>query len=127
MVVPEQVQQAVHERRSPRVPDHRRAEDDIPERARHALRQLVPSVEREREDVGLLVETEVLTLELPHLVRAHERDAQLALAHALVLEHAPRKRDGLVLADLEPAAVLDLDRDHRRAPQRLRAVPVSSA
>ena len=59
VVVAEQVQQPVRERPAPLVADDLRADDDVAERARHPVGQLVAAVDREREHVGHLVDPEV--------------------------------------------------------------------
>ncbi len=64
VVVAEQVQQAVDERRPPGVADDLRAEDDVAELARHAGRERIASVDRKGEDVGRLVDPEMLALQL---------------------------------------------------------------
>ena len=125
VLVAEQVQEPVHERRPPRLPDDLRAEDDVAERPRHPRRQLLPPVDREGEDVGRLVDPEVVALQRPHLVGPGEREPELAVLDALAREDAARQLDGGRLVDLGAAPVLDLDDDHAR--HFLRAVPVSSA
>ncbi len=114
------------ERRPPLGAHHRGAEDDVSERARLPLREVVAPVEREREHVGRLVDSEMLALELAHLLSTYERDAELAVRDAFGGKHAPGEIRCLRLGDLRPASVLRLDRDHVE-PHRLRAVPVSSA
>ena len=123
MLVAEQVQQPVHERRPPLLADDLRAEDDVAERARHPVGQLVPPVDREGEHVGRLVDAEVVALQRAHLVGPGEREPELAVLDPLGGEDAPRQLDGGRLVDLGAAPVLDLDRDGHR----FRAVPVSSA
>ena len=124
MVVAEQVQEPVHERRAPRLADDLRADDEVSERARQSGRKLVAPVEREREHVRGLVDPEVVLLERAALVGRHEREPELALHDPLGGEHAPDELDRGGFVDLRPAPVLDLDDDHGH---RLRAVPVSSA
>ena len=60
VVEPEQVQDPVDERPAPLLADDLRADDDVAERPRDAVRQLVEAVDREREHVGRLVDAEVL-------------------------------------------------------------------
>src|SRR6187200_956488 len=122
MLVTEQMEQPVHERPVLLVADHLRAEDDVPERTRLALRQGRRAVDREREDVGRLVDPEVLPLEGAHLFRVDERDPQLAVRHALRREHVAGKLDRTFVVDGDAASVRDLDLEH----QRCRAEPVSS-
>ena len=126
MIESEQVQQTVDQRRPPLGAHHRGAEDDVSERARLALREVVAPVEREGEHVGYLVDPEMLALEPAHLLSPYERDAELTVRDAFGGEHPPGKIRCLRLCDLHPASVLRLDRDHAE-PHRLRAVPVSSA
>src|SRR4051794_30170276 len=52
VVVSEQVQQPVHERPAPLVADDLGTQDDVTELARHAVRQRIAAVDRERQDVG---------------------------------------------------------------------------
>src|SRR6185312_276462 len=68
VVVAEQVEEAMDERPTPFVADHLRTDDDVAELARHALGELVAPVDREREDVGGLVDPQVLALQAAHLV-----------------------------------------------------------
>src|SRR5688572_15823360 len=122
MLVPEQVEEAVHERCAPGVTDDLRAEDDVPELARHAVREGLAAVDRKREHVRGLVDAQVLALQLAHALGRLEGDAEVAVVHPLVAQHpsAGFENGALVLGDA--AAVGDLDPDHRR-----RCVPVSSA
>jgi hypothetical protein len=122
MLVPEHMQDAVHERRTPLVADHLRAEDDVTDRARHALGHLVAPVERKREHVRRLVDPEVLVLQCAHLVGADEGDPELAVVDALLGEDGAGELLRGTFVDRRAAAVRGLDEDHRR-----RAVPVSSA
>ena len=80
-------------------------------------------VEREREDVGRLVDSEMLALQPPDLLRRDECEPELAVLDALGGEHPPRELDRAGFVDLHPAPVLDLDRD----THRVRSRPVSSA
>ena len=64
VVVADEVQDRVHERRPPRVADDLRAEDDVAELARYARRQRLSAVDRKRERIGLLVHAEMVALEL---------------------------------------------------------------
>ena len=115
-VVAEQVQEPVHERLPPRVAHDLRADDEIAERARQPVRQLLAPVEREREHVRRLVDPEVLLLQRPALVRGNEREPELALLDPLGGENALCELDRGGLVDLRPAPVLDLDSDHRHLP-----------
>ena len=126
VVVAEQVEQPVRQRRAPRLADDRGAEDDVAERARQAFRQLVAAVDREREHVGRLVDPEMLALQLAHLLRPDEREPELPVLDSLSPQHRTRELDGRALVDLDTAPVVDLDGQH---PCRylLRPVPVSSA
>ncbi len=72
VVVAEQVQQPVHERRPPGLADDLRAEDRVAELARQPSAQRVAAVDREREHVGRLVDPEVLALQRADLVRPDE-------------------------------------------------------
>ena len=83
MVVPEEVQEAVDEWPAPLVLHDLRADDDVAELPRHAVGQLVPAVDREGEDVGRLVDAEVLTLQGTDLVLVDERDAEVAAVDPL--------------------------------------------
>src|SRR5215208_3228278 len=121
MVVPEQVQQPVHERASPLVAGDVRAHDDITELPRQTLRERLATVEREREDVRGLVDAEVLALQRPALRRPDEGDAELTRSDTLLRKHAAGQLDGSALVDLAAAAVLDLDRDHR-GPRGMRSI-----
>src|SRR5829696_9367585 len=56
VVVPQQVQQPVHERPPPLLADDVGTEDDVAELARHRVGQRVTAVDREREDVRRLVD-----------------------------------------------------------------------
>ena len=67
----------MHERSAPRVADDLRADHDVSERTRHTLGDLLPPVEREREDIRRLVDAEVITLQRTDLLRAGEREAGL--------------------------------------------------
>ena len=125
VVVAEQVEQAVGQRRPPGVADDGRAEHDIAERARKALGQLVAAVDREREDVGRLVDPEVLALQGPHLVGPDEREPELAVLDPLGAQHAAGELDRGALVHRLAASVVDLDGQHRSTV--LRSVPVSSA
>src|SRR4051812_46329495 len=79
MVLPDQVQQPVDERRPPRLADHLRAEHRVAELARQPGCERLATVDREREHVGDLVAPDVVALELPHLVGTDEMQAELAL------------------------------------------------
>ena len=121
MVVAEEVQQTVYERPTPTVADNLRAQDDVSESARDAGGQLVTSVDGKREYVGLLVDTEVLRLERPDLVRSTKAIPSSPSATPSG-ENPPGQLRGRVFVDAGSTPVLDLDLDHLR-----RAVPVSSA
>jgi hypothetical protein len=86
VLVPEQVQHAVHERPPPLVADDLRADGDVAERARDPLGQRLAAVEREREDVGRLVDPEVVALQLAALLRPDECEADLAVLDPLRCE-----------------------------------------
>src|SRR5262245_65589135 len=103
------------ERRSPRVAGHLRAEHDVAERARDALGQLVEPVEREREPVRLLVDSEMVALQLTDLVPPDPGDPELALANPFGLEHPACPLGGRLLVDLRAAAIRRLDRDQRES------------
>ena len=121
----------MHERRAPRVADDLRAEDDVAELPRHAVRQLVAAVDREREHVRRLVDAEVLPLERPDLVGPDERDAELAPVDALGGEHASaRARPRPPASTSTPLRFVDLDRHHGttcaarcRSPRRAACTP----
>src|SRR5204863_4498442 len=97
--------------------------EDVTELARDSRRQLVAAVDRKREHVGRLVDAEMFALQATDLFRRHEGEAKLALLHSFRPEHAARQLDGTVLANVDAAAILDLDTDH----ELRRCVPVSSA
>jgi hypothetical protein len=123
VVVPDKVQDRVDERSPPFRTYDLRADDRVAELAREPVRHLVALVDREREGVRGLVDSEVLSLQPLDLIGLDEVDAELTVVDAFGGEHLPGKRDRPLLVDLLPASVVDLDRDH----QRLRCVPVSSA
>src|SRR5262249_14110708 len=120
VVVAEQVEQPVRERPPPLVADDLRADDDVAERPRYAVRKRVAAVDRERQHVRALVDCQVLGLQRAHLVFADEGDPQLAVVHAFGPEHASRELDSRRLVDCDAASVVHLDRDHR-----LRSSPCS--
>ncbi len=60
VVEAEQMEDPVHEWPPPLVADDLRADDDVAERARNAVGELVEAVDRKREHVGLLVDPEML-------------------------------------------------------------------
>src|SRR5215469_5506978 len=97
----------------PLVPDHLRADDDVAEGARHPLRNRVAAVDREREDVGHLVDRQMLALQRAHLLFVDERNPELAVVHAFGAEHPARQLHRRRLVDLDAASVVDLDGDHR--------------
>ena len=117
----------MRQRRPPGVADHLRAEDDVAERARHSLRELVAPVDREREHVGRLVDPEVLALQRADLLRPDEREPELAVLDPLGAQHAAGELDGGPLVHLDTASVVDLDGQHGHRDYLLRSVPVSSA
>src|SRR5579872_2446391 len=121
VVVADEVQDGVNERRAPLRPDDLRADDDVAELARQPVGQLVERIERKRERVGRLVDAEVLALQRLALLRADEREPELARVDAFGSEDAADQLDRAGLVDLHARPVLDLDLDHRR-----RSVPVSS-
>src|SRR5215471_21633241 len=121
MVVPDEVEDGVHERCLPLVAHDLRADDDVAELAGQLLGEIVARVERERERVGRLVDAEVLALQLATLVGANERESELALLESLGGEDASRELAGRVLVDVLTRPVVHLDLDQRR-----RSVPVSS-
>ena len=124
VVVPEQVQQPVHERRAPLVADDLRAEDDVAERRgtpvgsasrRRSGTRARPSPRRSRgARASARGSRPGTTNAMPELARRRRPPPR-----------APRRARAIAasLVDLAPASVVDLDRDH----QRLRCVPVSSA
>ena len=79
VVEAEQVENAVDERPTPFVTDDLRAEDDVAQRPRHAVGQLVEAVDRERQDVGGLVDAEMLCLEGTDLRRRSRRRSRAPL------------------------------------------------
>src|SRR5688572_32144134 len=116
------MEKAVHQRLAPALPDDLGTEDDVAQRAGLPVRKLVTAVEREREDVRRLVDTEVLALERAHLVARDPRDAELAVGYSFSRDDPDGERLRRGAVDRYAASVVGLDRDHRR-----RAVPVSSA
>ena len=112
VVVAQEVEKAVRERRAPGVADDLRAEDDVAELAGNAGGERVAAVDREREHVGRLVDAQVLALQRAALVRADERDPELAVLDPLGCEHAAGVVGGGSGVDLEAAPVGDLDLDH---------------
>ena len=124
VVVADEVEQAVHERRPPGFAHDLRAEHRVAELARQPGRQLLAPVDREGQHVGRLVDAEVLAFERAHLLRADERDAQLALVDALGRKHAPRELDSALVSISRPLRLSTSTVDHG---YRLRCVPVSSA
>src|SRR3954471_17417153 len=107
------MQYRVHERRVPGVADHRRTEDDVAELPRETGRQVVASVDRKRERVGRLVDTEVLAFERTALVRSDEREPDLALVDSFRGEDRANDRGRLVGVELGAASIEDLNVDHR--------------
>src|SRR5436190_18671144 len=109
VLVPEQVQEPVDERLPPRLPHHLRADDRVAELAWHSGRQTPAPIDRERENIGWLIDPEVLVLERPDLVGPDEDEPELALLDALGREHLARERARTVSVDLDAASVRDLD------------------
>src|SRR3954463_4052939 len=97
---------------APVVADDLRAEDDVAERARHSLRQLVASVDRERQDVGRLVDAEMIPFQPAHLVRADERDPELTAVDPLGAQDPLRELAHARLVHDQAAPVLELDGNH---------------
>ena len=124
VVVAEQVQQAVHERSAPLLADDLWAEDDVAELPRYLGGKRVPPVDREREDVGRLVDPEMLALERAHLLRPDERHAEVSRHDLLRGEHAAAERLDLARLDADAAAIDDLDLEHGRRSIGSPAVPV---
>src|SRR5687767_5832982 len=122
VVVAEEVQEAVNERPVPGRADDLWAEHDVAELTWYAGGELVAPVDRERQDVGRLVDPEMGALELAHTHRRLEDDPEVALGDVLRREHAAAELRHARLVDRRPAPVGDLDSYHRR-----RCVPVSSA
>src|SRR5215218_982189 len=125
VLVPDEVQHGMYERRAPRVADDLRTEHDVAELPRDTFRQLVEPVDRECERIAFLVHAEVLALQLADLVRRHELQAQLSRFDAVRAQDLPDQLLGRVDIELRPGAVPDLDLDHRAYFRR--CVPVSSA
>src|SRR5512133_3076297 len=124
VVVTDEMQHGVHERSTPGVSDHLRAEHDIAELTRNSRRQRVAAVDRERERICLLIDPEMLALEITNLVRADELQAELAVPDSLRLQNlADQVRRDLEVED-RAGTVRHLDLHHRYFR---RAVPVSSA
>src|SRR4051812_48669001 len=120
------MQHGVHERRAPRLAHDLRAEDDVAELARRALRHRVTAVDRKGKRVGLLVDAQMVALERADLLRADELQAELAVVDALFVQHAANQLRRGVCVELGARPVRDLDLHHRR-PYFRRCVPVSSA
>src|SRR5579862_7305621 len=112
MVVPDEMEQRVDERLLPLVADHVRADDDVAELPRQAVRNLVEPVHREREGIGRLVDAEMLALQRAALLRPDERKPELARLDTLAREDAPSKVHRTRLVDLLAGAVVDVDVDH---------------
>src|SRR5262249_16779986 len=89
VVVADEMQHCVDERRTPCVADDLRAHDDVAELARQTLGQVVERVDRERQRVGRLVDPEMLLLERAALVRTDEYEAELTRVDALCGKHRP--------------------------------------
>ena len=98
VVVPDEMEQRMDERLPPVRADDVRADDDVAELARQAVRQLVEAVEREGERVGRLVDAEVLALQRAALLRPDEREPELAGVYSTYAADTPQ-------------IYLDIDRD----------------
>ena len=109
VVVPEQVQQAVDERRAPRVADDVRAEHDVAERARDAGRHLVAAVEREREHVRRLVDAEVLALQRADFLGRDELEAELTVVDPFGMQH--RAETVMLVVEVENRSGEAVDED----------------
>src|SRR5579862_5906358 len=118
------MQQAVRQRLAPARTDDLRTEHDIAQCARQTAGELFAPVDRKRQDVGRLVDAEMVALQRLHLFGTDEGKPELAVFDSLGAKHPPGKLDRSRLVYLDPAPVCDLDREHA---QRLRSVPVSSA
>src|SRR5262245_31205544 len=92
MVVAEEMQESVDERRPPSFPDDLRADDDVAELSRHALGQILTSVDREGKDVGRLLDPQVLELQRAHFRRGGEGDPEIAVGNALRVEDVAGER-----------------------------------
>jgi hypothetical protein len=86
VVVADKVQHGVHERSTPGVSDHLRAEHDVAELTGHSHRQRVAAVDRERERIRLFVDSEMLALEVTDLVRTDELKTELAVPDSFRLQ-----------------------------------------
>ena len=69
MVVPDQVENGMHERPAPRLAHHLGTQDDVAELPGHAIGKLVTSIDRKCERVCFLVDPEVVTLQGADLLR----------------------------------------------------------
>jgi hypothetical protein len=112
MLVAEEVQQSVHKRLSPVLPDHLRADDHVAELSRDSGGKLLSKVDREGEHVRGLVDAEMLLLQLASLVRGDEHDADLPLRDSLRVENTPHDVGRRLLVDGDAASVRHLDLDH---------------
>src|SRR5439155_19798633 len=101
------------------------AGNGIAELAGDSHGQALAAVDREREHVGGLIDSEVVALQHPDLLGADEDEAELPLLDALGGQHRAGKRGRSFLVHLDTAAIRYFDRDH--ASYLLRSVPVSSA
>src|SRR5215210_5860711 len=122
VVVAEQVEQPVDERALPGRADHLGTQHHVAELTGHGGRKLLAAVDREREHIRRLVDSEVVSLQRPDLAGSDERKAEIARVDALGRERAAAQGEGALLVDRHAAPVLELDLDHER-----RSVPVSSA
>src|SRR5437667_3648000 len=102
----------MHERLPPGLTHDLRADDRVAQLAGQANGKLLAAVDRKREHVRCLVLAEMIVLQLPHLVRADEHQAEVARVDSLLREHLAREVSDGALLDLGSAAVCDLDRDH---------------
>src|SRR5688500_6488256 len=108
------MEESMHERLAPGSSDHLGAEHDVAELARKAVGQVTALVDRKREDIGCLVDTEMLAFEQADFVRTHKGEAEIPLGNSLGSQHPARQGSGLVLVNRQAAAVLELDPDHLR-------------
>ncbi len=109
MLVADQMQQCVHERRLPGLADDLWAENGVSELAGQTARQLLSAVDWKCEHVGRLVLAQMVPLQAAHLVGRDEDEAEIAVVDPLRGEHLARELRGSLLIDLCPAAVCDFD------------------
>src|SRR6266536_4672934 len=125
MVVADEMQQRMDERRAPRIADDLWTEHDVAQLPRHALGEFLAAVDRKSKGVGLLVDAQVFPLQHPDLLRSHELETELTRVHALGAEYFVNERPRGIDVEPDSRTVLHLDLDHR--PYFCRCVPVSSA